>query len=342
MEENLSLVKSNNKNLYFAPWEIVKKSNYLLYFFIGGRGIGKTYDTLRGLLLDFEGKFIYLRRSENELEFSTSPESNPFKVINNDFQKDFRLSKEGKSFIIAEYEEDRKINTKGLCLSLSKVGGIRGTSFEDYDYIFFDEFISMNPVRSAYDKKQGKLLFDFLETCNRNREIGDKEPIKCILCSNAESLNNDILNFWGLIDKIYNMKINDIEFLRLETQGIYIHLPKNLPISEKKAKSRLYKSLPLENKYKEMAINNEFYNENFNDIMSFPSNVLEPLFSFKEYYFYTVKNNSVIYVSNRKHNRNRFSNFDELKKKLGINIIMFNKRLVFQNYDLKIHYKNLQ
>lgn len=341
MEENLSLVKSNNKSLYFKPWEIVNKTNYLLYFFIGGRGIGKTYNMLKGLLLDYNGKFIYLRRTENELEFSTSQESNPFKVINNDFDKDFRLCKEGKSFIIAEYEEDRMINTKGLCLSLSKVGGIRGTSFEDYDYIFFDEFISMNPIRTAYDKKQGKLLFDFLETCNRNREIAGKEPIKCILCSNPESLDNDILNFWSLIDKIYNMKINDIEILRLDKQGIYIHMPKDIPISQKKAESRLYKSLPIDNKYREMAINNEFYSENFKDIMTFPYNLLEPLFSFNDFYFYTVKNNSVIYVSNRRHNRNRFSSFDEFKKKLGINIIVLNKRLVFQNYDLKIAYNHL-
>lgn len=341
MEENLSLVKSNNNSLYFKPWEIVNKTNYLLYFFIGGRGIGKTYNMLKGLLLDYNGKFIYLRRTENELEFSTSQESNPFKVINNDFDKDFRLCKDGKSFIIAEYEEDRMINTKGLCLSLSKVGGIRGTSFEDYDYIFFDEFISMNPIRTAYDKKQGKLLFDFLETCNRNREIAGKEPIKCILCSNPESLDNDILNFWSLIDKIYNMKINDMEILRLDKQGIYIHLPKDIPISQKKAESRLYQSLPQNNKYREMAINNEFYSENFNDIMTFPYNLLEPLFSFKDFYFYTVKNNSVIYVSNRRHNINRFSSFDEFKKKLGINIIVLNKRLVFQNYDLKIGYKHL-
>lgn len=335
-------MKSSNSDLYFKPWEIVDNTNYLLYFFIGGRGIGKTYDMLRGLLLEYQGKFIYLRRTESELEFSTSQESNPFKAINSDFKKDFRLSKEGKSYIIGEYDEERLINIKGLCLSLSKVGGIRGTNFEDYDYIFFDEFISMNPIRTAFDKKQGKLLFDFLETCNRNRELKGKEPIKVVLCSNAESLNNEILNFWGLIDKIYKMKVNDDEVLVLNNQGIYIHLPKDIPISKKKAQTKLYMSLPAENAYKTMALENKFYNDDFSDILQFPSNLLEPLFSFGEFYFYNIKNKNIIYVSNRKHNLNRFSDFNEFKKKMGVNILPFNRILVFQDYDLKVHYKNLQ
>ena len=96
---------NKEKSLYFNAWEIVKNTDYFLYLFIGGRGIGKSYSIQKGLITDNDRKFIYLRTSENEMEMSLTRESNTFKAINRDYNTNIEITKEKKVYLIEEVEQ---------------------------------------------------------------------------------------------------------------------------------------------------------------------------------------------------------------------------------------------
>lgn len=337
MEENKKI--QYVKGLYFPIWEYLKKYNSFISICIGGRGTGKTYGTLKGLIED-KKKFIYMRMSEIELEYASGKDS-PFKSINSDLGLNIEMTKNNKKYFI--YDKESNIDY-GIGLDLLKAAKAKGSDYSDFDYIVFDEFIPLLTIKTATYKKSGNLLFQFLETVNRNREIEGKNTIRLILLSNAESLDSPILNFWGLSDIIYKMIINKIEFDYLETRDITIYLPRDVPISDKKKTTALYNSLPKNNKVIEMSLSNNFYTENFNNVGRLPNNILIPIFSIGDLYFYDVKNTNLVYCSRRRHNTGHFETYKQAKEKIGIHLqaLNINDMLFFENYDVKNKYRNLQ
>ena len=65
---------------------------------IGGRGIGKTYGGLKFLSVDNNFPFIYMRRTQRQIELSCLPSTMPFKKINEDFGRKIKPKTE-KDFI---------------------------------------------------------------------------------------------------------------------------------------------------------------------------------------------------------------------------------------------------
>lgn len=327
------------KGLYFPIWDYVKKYNSFISICIGGRGTGKTYGTLKGLIEDRKN-FIYMRISENELEYSTGNDS-PFKSINRELGTEIIMKKKNGKYQI--YDE-LTLEHYGIGLDLNKGAKAKGSDYSDYSFIVFDEFIPLTTVKTATYKKAGDLLFQFLETVNRNRELEGKKPIRVILLSNAESLDSPILIFWGLSDIIYKMIINEVEFEYLENRDIAIYLPHDVPISSKKKETALYKSLPKESKVVNMALENNFYTENFLNVGRLPNNILVPLFSIKNLYFYDVKNTNLVYCCHRKHKRLNFDSYKQAKIKIGKELLAMNVNdmIFFENYEVKNEYRNLQ
>lgn len=323
-------------DLYVPIWHYIEKYNAFLTICIGGRGTGKTYGVLKGLVENHK-KFIYLRMSEIELEYSSGKDS-PFTSINRDLGCDITITKNNKKYYIMNGSEQI-----GVALDLTKGAKAKGSDYTDYDYIVFDEFIPLLTVKTATYKKSGDLLFQFLETVNRNRELKGEESVKVILLSNAESLDSPILNFWSLSSTIYNMIINNEEELYIDDRDILILLPKNVPISNKKKSTALYKSIDNSNNVVDMAIDNNFYTENFNDIARVPSNQLIPIFSIENLYFYDIKNTKLIYCCRRKHDTMNFSSYKKAKSIIGLQLhaMNINNMIIFENYDVKNKYRNL-
>ena len=283
---------NREKSIYFNAWEIVKNTDYFLYLFIGGRGIGKSYSIQKGLITDNDRKFIYLRTSDSELEMSLTRESNTFKAINRDCDTNIEISVQKKVYLIeeVEYKEDERIVKKnyGIAGALSTFGKYRGTDFDEYEYIFYDEFISKSPVKRAIDKKQSKLFFDMIETVNRNREMQGRNPIKIILCGNANMLDNDILRSLKLPSQIMLMINNNQEIFVDDERGLYLHLPLDVPISREKKKTALYRLLGDNDDYTKMATSNVFVNDDFSDIKKYARNKLIPMYNFDDLYFYNI------------------------------------------------------
>lgn len=338
---------NREKSLYFNAWEIVKNTDYFLYLFIGGRGIGKSYSIQKGLITDNDRKFIYLRTSDSELEMSLTRESNTFKAINRDCNTNIEISVQKKVYLIeeVEYEEDERIVKKnyGIAGALSTFGKYRGTDFDEYEYIFYDEFISKSPVKTAIDKKQSKLFFDMIETVNRNRELQGRNPIKIILCGNANMLDNDILRSLKLPSQIMLMINNNQEIFVDDERGLYLHLPLDVPISREKKKTSLYRLLGDNDDYTKMATSNVFVNDDFSDIKKYPRNKLIPMYNFDDLYFYQIKDSGKIYVSYMKSKTITYEDEKLFKREKAweINIYIDNKMVVYQNYDIKLKVKNI-
>jgi hypothetical protein len=322
---------SIQSKLYYNGWEVVETTSFFLYMIIGGRGIGKTYSILKGLL-ESDSKFMYVRRTDVEMKNCCKEVNNPFLTLNEDLGRNVEMKKNEDSYVIIEEE-----NILGLGGSLSTFGKFRGSDFSMIDYIIFDEFISTTPYSKIKD--EADLFFNMIETVMRNREINGKKPIKIIMLSNSNSLDNGIIKELKLGEIIRQMKINKEQEYIDTNRNIYLCLPSGLGITEKKKETALYK-LTKGTSFFEMSLNNEFTSDNFDDVKKIPVNMLIPLFSYENITFYEVKNKDYIYCSYRKADCIKYTkeNVNMLKKDYGMLLFYHieSKLIRYFNYDVKL------
>lgn len=332
-----------NKINYVDCWQTIIDTFYFLYLFIGARGIGKTYSVLKGLI-NQKSKFLYVRLTDTELKNSVSPLNNPFKTLNTDLKRDIQIIKVkgADTYGILDNETGNIIGTAG---ALSVFGKYRGVDFSDVDYIIFDEFIPKG-YRKA-NKNQDIDFFDMLETVNRNRELQGKSPIKVILLSNSNSLQSPILNSLGLPEVINQMRKNNNKIYTDNNRGIYLQLFKNIDVSNAKAETSLYKLTRGTDFYK-MAIENDFYTENFNNVKKVPYRNLIPWANLENMYFYDIKGSSKIYISSHKSVLSKAYIFtketvNDFKKQYGFNLqYLFDKDLIlYEDYNIKNDFYNM-
>lgn len=289
---------SIQSSLFFNFWEVVQTTSFFLYICIGGRGIGKTYSILKGFV-NQDKKFIYMRRNETELKVCCNSENNPFKTINRDCNREVEVVPNGaEGYLVIENEK-----TIGIAGALSTFGKFRGADFSDVEYILLDEFISTDVI-DRLKKVESFYFFNMIETVQRNRELLGMNPIKIILCANSNKLESGILKDLRLADRIRLMdnarKINnETQIYEDMERGIYINLPVTKELTEKKQDTALYR-MTKGTDFFDMAINNSFINDSFDDIRKIPNNQLVPIVSYEKIYFYEIKGKSLLYASYRK------------------------------------------
>ena len=250
---------------------------------IGGRGIGKTYGAIT-FLIDAGKKFIYLRNTDVQLRESASDFGNPFKRWNLDHMRDIKIIPEGKHYTIREGED-----VLGYASALSTFKNLRGVDLSDVEYVLFDEFIERERIR--FD--QFSAFSNMYETINRNRELLGEEPLKAILLSNAQKLDNDILAGYGFISRIEKMIASG---RRLEkTKEYSIELPVS-EVSERKRETALYR-LTAGTDYAREALNNEFANDSFYGIGTRPIREFKPVIRIDKLYLYRHKSDGTYYIS---------------------------------------------
>lgn len=220
---------------------------------IGGRGIGKTYSAL---LYAIESKepFIYLRNTDTQLTECCDDFGNPFKRLNKDKGFNIQMTKKKEHALIYDGE-----SIIGYGAALSTFNNLRGVDLSDVKLVIFDEFIESRKL--TFD--QFKSFVHFYETVNRNRELLGEDPLKVILLSNSQSINNPILIGYKLVGQIETMISNDI--IKFKRDDIFLMLPKS-EISELKAKTGHYKTLKNTKIYDEI-IGNKFANDSFYGIV---------------------------------------------------------------------------
>lgn len=249
---------------------------------LGGRGIGKSYGVLK-LLYERETPFIYMRRTQAQIDAVAVPQLNPFNQISADLGRCIvsdKLSKHTAGFYNAELnEEGQPVKTGepfGIGIALSTFAAIRSLSAERYEVLFFDEIIPERHERPI--KEEGLAFANVLESLNRNRELKNEKPIKVILVSNSNTINSQILKTIGVVDIVDEMTRKNITFKSVNGLiAIFRYL--DSPISEKKKRSALYQVIKNED-FQNMSINNEFAAGDYENVGTMPLTEFTPVCSY--------------------------------------------------------------
>jgi hypothetical protein len=265
---------------------------------------------------------MYVRRTETELKNCCSNIFNPYKKINMNEHINIQIQKVEDSAVINDCTDEDDIKVIGYASALSTFGKFRGADFSDVDLIVFDEFINT----SLYSKMDNEcmMLFNFIETVNRNRELEGEDSIKVILLSNSNSIDNDIIRTLGLAEVIHNMKMKDEHFYQDEERGIFLNLIENKEVQDLKMETKLYR-LARGTTFYDMALDNEFTRDYFGDVGKVDYRELVPICSFENYYIYEHKSNDVLFISKRKANCPSYNiqNLKAFKRAYGFKIMWY-------------------
>lgn len=259
-----------NKKLYadhgFINFDYIfsqsKKHNCPYIMIVGGRATGKTYGALK-YCLDHEQRFIFMRRTQTQLDMISRPELMPFNAVNSDTGSDistFKISKYVTGFYHSEVNEDNKLVAVGdplaVCAALSTISNLRGFDASAYnDLMIFDEFIPERHERLIKD--EASAFLNAIETIGRNRELQNKDPMIVLCLANANNISNPIFVELGLVAIADKMVRTQEEIRFLHDKGIMLCMLKDSPISKIKAKTSLYK-LSENTDFADMALHNNF------------------------------------------------------------------------------------
>lgn len=248
------------ENGYLNIPEIVKymDDNSIPYcFFVGQRGVGKSYGVLKYMALEQTEPFVYFRLTPGEVDMLQNPKYNPFKKLNNNENCNIIMKKTphvAHDMDIFDMTPGSDRHDIGMATSLDVFAKTRGADLSDVKICFLDEFIPEQTIKKT--KGQGFALKQSFETINRNRELEGEKPLKFLCAANTNTLNNEILIEFKLIPMIETMQKKDYEWYVKD--NILIIYPMHSRISEQKADTALYRSGAGQGAFREMALNNKF------------------------------------------------------------------------------------
>lgn len=247
-------------------------------FVLGGRGTGKTYGTLLETL-NSGYKFMFMRRTQKQLDMINKPSLSPFKSINNDTHYNILprpLSTGMVGFYHCEFNPEKQeiepaSEPIGFSCALSVISNIRGFDGSDVDILVFDEFVGEKHERPI--KNEGSAFLNAYETINRNRELKGQKPLKAVCLSNSTDLANPLFMELKLVTVVEKMKRKKNDYYIDKDRGVAIWLLDDSPISQKKRETALYKLVDSGSDFYGMAIDNNFTNEEMGLIKS--QNIIE-------------------------------------------------------------------
>lgn len=332
------------KNGYFDVYSLVRDTNYNVYIIIGGRRLGKTFSMLSGLIRD-KVQHLYLRRTDADLEVCFTAKKNPYKAVSRETFKDIRLYHKGKDTNIVEFEDEEPVYYYGIGASVSTSGSVRGADMEDIDIMLYDEFINLKPVNTIR-KYEGQLFLDLYDTVNNDRDLKGKKPLKAVLLSNANHIDDTLLRTLGLTHIVYTMIMNNESVWHDMERGIYMALlPNDNAITERRRCGAIGR-LTQGTSYARMAMENEFVGSYLYDIKEkIDMRAYYPLCAYNDIYFYVNKGDGHIHASwtRSKCPHYNFNTFGEFKKRYGMKIGMQIEggHMTYQDYNIKIDVSNI-
>lgn len=262
-------------------------------FVWGGRGIGKTYGALEAVREDSvsgAGKFIFVRRTQTQVDLISKPELSPFKRLDLDHGY-ITVCKPVSKYVSAFYNEDDFM--LGYTAALSTFSSMRGFDASDVNIIVFDEFIPESHERPI--KNESDALLNLYESVNRNREMDGHAPVDLMCFANANNLTNPIFMGLGLVNIAHRMERERRAVWEIKDRGILLINLNNSPISKAKAETALYK-LTKNTGFADMALRNDFGTETASTYGSRPLAEYIPVVAVGEICVYQHKANETYYV----------------------------------------------
>ena len=274
-------------------------------FMVGGRGIGKTYGALK-YMVEHDIKFVFMRRTQTQLDVIRKEEYQPFKKLNADMGWDIHpitLTKYSSGLYHCERDKNGKWIPKegteavGLMLALSTISNVRGFDATDRDVLIYDEFIPERHERPIKD--EATAFFNAIETIQRNRELEGKPPLIVLCLANANELANPLFIELKLVKKAMALIKKGIEFDLDRSRECALYLFKDSKISEAKKDTALYK-LTRGTSFESMSIDNNF--EDMIGVKVNSKNLKEytPIVCIGEITIYKHKSQKTYYVSMHK------------------------------------------
>ena len=234
-----------DKSIFYNPDHIISY-NALLNLIIGERGVGKTYGLKSSAIKRFLNKgkqFAYIRRYETDLSESVgnSTDNKFFEQVRCEFpNKEFKITKNKK---VRKLWIDNKIC--GYAMPLSSADSLKSSSYENVDFIIYDEFMLKEGSTQHYLRNEPEIILDLIETIGRLRDI----RIFCL--GNAISSTCPLMSYFDLTLP-YN---TDIKLFKEGT--IAVEYIKNEKYREVKKASRFGKLID-GTRYGKYAIDNQF------------------------------------------------------------------------------------
>lgn len=291
-----------NTDGYFEVENVLKTKLPFLYV-VGGRGVGKTFSSIK-YCLEHNIKFVFLRRTQTELDLINKQEFSPLTPVANYLGINVvsvPLSKYNVGFYKAEVSEEGKLTPVGSCLgysmALSTVAHIRGASYDEIELIIYDEFIPERHIRPI--KEEAACLLNCYETINRNRELSGQPPVQLLCLANSNNAANPVFLEMKLISKVELMKKKGQIYSLDYDRGIGIFMLDNSRISKAKQNTALYKAIQ-GSEYEEMALMNEFEDFKSELIKPMPIKEYKPLCNVGEITFYKHKSDGTYYCTTMK------------------------------------------
>lgn len=311
---------------------------------LGGRATGKTFGALK-YVIESRKEFIFMRRTQAQLEIIKRPEYSPFNALNRELN--WEISTNPNSRYTGDIYSGEKL--LGHILALSTISNLRGFS-SGAEYLVYDEFIPElheKPFGGGPDAEFNAFLNAY-ETINRNREIQGRAAMQCFLLSNSNSLKNPILDGFGLVDILERKKRNGKKEYINQQRGIAVFMLDDSKISELKKETALYKAAKDTNFYK-MAISNDFAQDHPENIKSQNIKEYNLLFTVKDNFsVYKHKTEKRYYISSFAKGKAKDEYTDskiDVKRMLNKYGFLYDTRIrnsiFFENYSLQIKFDNL-
>lgn len=225
--------------MFFNP-ESVLKYNFLMNFVVSERGSGKTFSTLKYCVekfLECGEQFVYVRRTETELELSNT-------TLLLQLQKEGYFNEE--EFLIKNNIIYCNGKMMGRCLSINTSHNLKSVSFPEVKTIIYDEFISEN---NRYLKYEPRKLLSLIETVGRMRDI------QVIMLGNKSSIYNPYFIYFGIKPEGKNLT-------RFRGRSILIYEFKGEEYREAKRKTKFGKLID-GTEYGNFMLNNEAIDDNY-------------------------------------------------------------------------------
>ena len=296
------------KNKYYNVFDDLKlyPDNWL-YVAYSMRGSGKTYGLFKGCLND-KIKFVYMKRTQIDIDLLLMEDFSPLKPINRDCDTEFCMKKMYDG-IAGIYENSESENAIGYCLAISAVHKFKGFDLSEVDIICFDEFLPQ--LTERVNRKEGELLLDLYLTISRDREARGQKPLKMVLFANSTELYSPITETLNIVDDLSELNATGEEFKLSEDRGIVIH--HILQSNSVNHDMKIYKAMQ-GTKWARQAFDGEFAYNDFSKVkrqsVKKSTCVCAVTYNRDTFYIYYHKNNGTFYMCRTKGACDEWYNLD--------------------------------
>lgn len=244
----------------------LKGCNFLII--IGGRGTGKSFGVMKELY-DRDTSFVYMRRTQKEINATKVPKYNPFRALLKVYPEAEITADTVSEDTIGFFrtiEGVREPEPWGVGMALSTFANVRGLEGDSLEVLWFDEFVGEK--HRAQMRFEADAFFNAVETLNHNRELLGKDPLKVVLTANSNDLATPILVYSRLVTKAEQMKAKGQEFYFNPERGVCLVILDKSPISDRKSTTALYRFLGTDSEFSQMSLGNDFAYDDKSTIVS--------------------------------------------------------------------------